>query len=124
MIATLRDLSIILLAITSLVVGVVLIILLWQIRNLVVLLRQEIKPLIASTQQTADTVRTTSQFMAKRVAKPFVNVASLAAGVRQGVVTLRENILPPRNGPPSPQSPTTAAPAPPPAQPDPEVSYE
>ncbi len=87
--ATLRDIAIVVLAIESFVVGVILIILLWQIRHLVVMLRQEIKPVLASTQETADTLRNTTRFMSKRVARPVVDLVSLAAGVRQGLVALR-----------------------------------
>lgn len=87
--ATLRDIAIVVLAIESFVVGVILIILLWQIRHLVVMLRQEIKPVLASTQETADTLRHTTRFLSKRVARPVVDLVSLAAGVRQGLVALR-----------------------------------
>ncbi|MCX7851841.1 MAG: hypothetical protein N2383_03555 [Caldilineales bacterium] len=86
---TLRDIAIVVLAIESFVVGVILIILLWQIRHLIVMLRQEIKPVLASTQETADTLRNTTRFMSKRVAQPVVDLVSLAAGVRQGLIALR-----------------------------------
>lgn len=110
-IATLRDISIIFLAIMSIVVGVIMIILLLQIRDLILVMREELKPLIASTQQTADTVRYTSQFMTKRVAKPFVDVMSATAGVRQGVATLRTSVLGPRPGASTtPQAPSTPPP--------------
>lgn len=112
-ISTLRDISIIFLAIMSIVVGVIMIVLLLQIRDLIVLMRQELKPLIESTQQTADTVRYTSQFMSKRVAKPVVDVMSAAAGVRQGFTSLRDSVLGPRPAA-SPASPPAPA-APPPA---------
>ncbi len=87
--ATFRDIAIIVLAIESFIVGVILIILLWQIRHLIVMLRQEIKPVLASTQETADTLRNTTRFMSKRVTRPVVDLVSLAAGVRQGLVALR-----------------------------------
>lgn len=110
-IATLRDISIIFLAIMSIVVGVIMIVLLLQIRDLILVMREELKPLIESTQQTADTVRYTSQFMTKRVAKPFVDVMSATAGVRQGVATLRTSVLGPRPGAStSPQAPSTPPP--------------
>ncbi len=110
-IATLRDISIIFLAIMSIVVGVIMIVLLLQIRDLILVMREELKPLIASTQQTADTVRYTSQFMTKRVAKPFVDVMSATAGVRQGVATLRTSVLGPRPGAATtPQTPSAPPP--------------
>lgn len=115
-IATLRDLSIIFLAIMSIVVGVIMVVLLLQIRDLIMLMRQEMKPLIESTQQTADTVRYTSQFMSKRVAKPVVDVISVAAGVRQGFASLRDGVLGPRSAAPAaPAAPAVSSPAAPPA---------
>lgn len=115
-IATLRDLSIIFLAIMSIVVGVIMVVLLLQIRDLIILMRQEMKPLIESTQQTADTVRYTSQFMSKRVAKPVVDVISVAAGVRQGFASLRDGVLGPRPAAPTapPTVPTVSSPTAPP----------
>lgn len=113
-IATLRDISIIFLAIMSIVVGVIMIVLMLQIRDMIMLMREELKPLIESTQQTADSVRYTSQFMTKRVAKPFVDLMSATAGVRQGVATLRTSVFGPRPGAPAASpAPSAASPLPP-----------
>ncbi len=125
----LRDVSIIVLAIESIVIGIVLAILLLEIRELSRLLREEIKPILDSTQETMTTVNTTSQFVGKRVSAPFVAASSLAAGLRQGVKTLRSGVgLPPSGGgqPPvplvPPVSPAPQAPPPPaPNQPYTEV---
>lgn len=82
MLADLRDVSIILLALESIVIGVILLLLLWQLRLLVLLLRDEIGPILQNTQETTQTVQSTTKFVGKRVAKPFVGTISFMAGVR------------------------------------------
>lgn len=83
--AFVRDLAIILLAIESLVIGVVLIVLIWEIRNLAKLLREEIKPIIASADETVRTVRGTTTFVSETLVKPVVRASSFAAGVAQAL---------------------------------------
>jgi len=80
--ANLRDFSIILLALESIIIGVILLLLLWQVRLLVLLLRDEIRPILKDTQETTQTVQSTTKFVGKRVAKPFVSTISFAAGIR------------------------------------------
>ena len=82
MLANLRDFSIILLALESIIIGVILLLLLWQVRLLVLLLRDEIRPILKDTQETTQTVQSTTKFVGKRVAKPFVSTISFAAGIR------------------------------------------
>ena len=96
--AAVRDLSIIFLALESIVVLVLLSILIVQIRALVILLNEEIKPLLESTQETANTVRVTTNFVTKRVAHPFVSAISFGAGVRQAVKTAKDQVIPSGKG--------------------------
>lgn len=97
MLANVRDIAIILLAVESLVIGIILCILLVQIRNLVVLLRTEIKPVLESTQDTAQTLKATTKFVSQRVTQPAIDVAAFAAGVRQSAKTLKRKVSPDRN---------------------------
>ena len=83
--ANARDVAIILLAVESFVIGVLLIILLLQVRSLVRLLQEEIKPVIASVQDTVGTVRGTTNIVSEYVVAPVARLASILAGVRQGV---------------------------------------
>ncbi len=96
-IPAIRDLSIIFLALESIVVLVLLSILIVQIRALVILLNDEIKPMLEATQETADTVRNTTNFVSKRVARPFVSAISFGAGVRQAVKTVKQQVVPSKN---------------------------
>ncbi len=83
--AFVRDLAIILLAVESLVIGVVLIILVLEIRNLAKMLRDEIKPILESADETARTVRGTTVFVSENLVNPMVRASSFASGVMQAV---------------------------------------
>ncbi len=83
--ATVRDIAIIILAFESFVIGVALIFLTWQLYRLVKLLEQEIKPLVASLQDTAQTVQGTAHFVNESVVTPTVKVTAAAAAAKQTV---------------------------------------
>ncbi|CAG0930890.1 hypothetical protein PLCT1_01558 [Planctomycetaceae bacterium] len=83
--AVVRDLAIILLAVESLVVGVVLIVLVWEVRNLAKLLREEIKPILESADETARTVRGTTVFVSENLVHPMVRASGFASGVMQAL---------------------------------------
>jgi hypothetical protein len=83
-----RDLSIIILALESLVVGVLLSILIVQVTRLIRMLRDEVMPILYSTQETLGTVRGTTTFVSDRVVQPVVKLSSYSAGVRQAVHVL------------------------------------
>ena len=64
-----RDLSIIILALESIVVGVLLGVLIVQVTKLIRMLRDEVMPILYSTQETLNTMRGTTTFL--RSAKIF-----------------------------------------------------
>jgi len=80
-----RDLAIILLAVESLVIGVMLIVLIWEIRGLAKMLREDIKPIIDSADETVRTMRGTTTFVSENVVNPVVRVSSFASGVAQAL---------------------------------------
>ena len=86
--ATARDLSIIFLAIESIVVGVLLSILIWQVMRLTRVLNEEVLPILRSTQETMGAVRGTATFVSDRVVQPMVKVSSYSAGARRAVSAL------------------------------------
>ena len=55
--AVIRDIFIIVLALVTIIIGLFLVILVFQLQSLIVLLRDEIKPILNSTSQTVSTVR-------------------------------------------------------------------
>jgi len=83
--AVLRDIFIIALALVTIVIGLFLVILIFQLQSLIALLRDEIKPILESANQTASTVRGTTTFVSDSVVKPMIGAASVAAGVLEGV---------------------------------------
>jgi tetrahydromethanopterin S-methyltransferase subunit G len=86
--AVLRDVFIIVLALVTVIIGLFLIILIFQLQSLMALLRDEIKPILESANQTASTVRGTTTFVSDAVVTPMIQAAGLAAGIRQTLKTL------------------------------------
>jgi hypothetical protein len=86
--STARDIAIIVLALESIVIGVILAILVIQVIRLVKLLREEVLPILNSTQETVSTVRGTADFMSEHVVQPVVKASSYAAGAREAVKVL------------------------------------
>ncbi len=92
-VAVLRDAAIIFVAFETLLIGLLMIILMVQVQSLVVLLRDEIKPMLESVNETLATVRGTTQFVSHNVVSPVVKWSGYMAGLRrivQGVSGLGE----------------------------------
>lgn len=83
-----RDIAIIILAVESIVIGILLGVLVIQVIRLVKLLREEVLPILNSTQETVSTVRGTASFVSDHLVQPMVKVSSYAAGARRAVGTL------------------------------------
>ena len=78
---TVRDVIIILLELESLIVVALLLVLVYQVTLLVKMMREEIKPLIESAQETVASARGTTTFVSKKIVTPTVSIASTLAGV-------------------------------------------
>lgn len=81
--AVVRDIAIVFVALETFVVGAALVVLLFQLQSLIRVLRDEIQPLLHSLNETANTVRGTSEFVSQHVAEPVIKVASFTAGVQR-----------------------------------------
>ncbi len=81
--ATVRDLAIIVLAIESIVIGILLIFLILQVYNLIRLFREEIKPILDSANETISTVQGTSTFVSEKMVSPVIGVLSYFAAARR-----------------------------------------
>lgn len=89
-----RDASIIFVAFETSIIGVLLIILMLQVQSLIVLLRDEIKPMLEAVNETLATVRGTTQFVSRNVVSPVVKWSGYLAGLRrvvQGITGLGES---------------------------------
>ena len=84
----LRDVAIIFLAFLSIVIGAMLVALLYQVAMLTLLIRDEIKPLLESVNETMNTVRGTTAFMSDNMVQPTIKVASAFSGVRRTLEVL------------------------------------
>jgi hypothetical protein len=81
--SVLRDISIIVLALVTVVIGLFLTVLIFQLQSLIVLLRDEVAPILESANETAGTVRGTTTFLSDAVVTPMISVASYASAVRE-----------------------------------------
>ena len=63
-------------------------ILLFQLQSLIVLLRDEVQPILQSINETTGTVRGTTTFVSDAVVNPVIEVAGYVAGVRTTISTL------------------------------------
>jgi hypothetical protein len=80
---TVRDVIIIILALESLIVGTLMVVLVIQVIALVKMMREEIKPLLESAQDTLESARGTTTFVSKKVITPAISIASTAAGIKR-----------------------------------------
>lgn len=78
-----RDTAIVFVAFESMLIGVLLIVLALQLQSLIVLLRDEIRPMLEAANETMTTVRGTTKFVSHNVVSPFVKWSGYLAGVRR-----------------------------------------
>lgn len=100
--ATIRDISIIMVAISSLFVFVLLGVLIWQVWRLTKMIQTEIKPIIEDTKETIGTVRGTSVFVSDNVVTPITRTSGKIVGARRTLQVLTADLFPRRGAPPPP----------------------
>ena len=83
--AVVRDAAIVLLALESVVIGVLLALTLAQIRKLVRMLREQIGPMLNSAGETLNTVGGTATFVSRTVVSPLIKATSYSAGTLQAL---------------------------------------
>lgn len=86
---TIRDIVIVMMAVESLVIGLVLVVLIAQIARLTAMLQNEVKPILDSANETVRTLRGTTTFLSSKLVKPVVKVNSTVAAVRRAIDFLR-----------------------------------
>jgi hypothetical protein len=87
---TLRDLFIILLALETFVVGALLVILIYQLIALTRMLRDDLKPIIESAQETVNTAKGTAAFVSQQVTQPAIETLSYVQGIARSIGVLRQ----------------------------------
>ncbi len=88
--ATVRDIAIIFLAVESIVLGVLVGILAWQIYRLVRTIHEELQPLIRDLDETVRVVKGTATYMSKTVVTPTVKVSKTLAFVRKAAQVIAD----------------------------------
>jgi hypothetical protein len=89
--ARVRDIFIIFMALEFLLIGVVMIILIIQIARLTLLLQNEIKPILESTSETANTLRGTSVFLSEHMVEPVLKLNQYLAGMNRIIGFFKTN---------------------------------
>ena len=79
--ARVRDIFIIFMGLEFLLIGIVMIILIIQLARLTLLLQNEIKPILNSTNQTANTLKGTTQFLSEHLVEPVLKMNQYLAGL-------------------------------------------
>lgn len=104
--AAIRDIAIIIIAIQSIVIGLLLGLLVWQVWRLIKMLQNEVQPIIKDAQDTVSTVRGTTTFVSDKVVDPVVRTSSALVGMRRTVSSLTTDLRPKRK-PKKPVTPPT-----------------
>ncbi len=73
-VARLRDISIILMAIESIIISLALVILIVQIARLTNLIQNEVKPILDSTNETVSNLRGTTKFLSDNLVEPVIRL--------------------------------------------------
>lgn len=79
-VARIRDVFIIIMALESLIIGLILFILLFQIARLINLIQNEIKPILNSTNETVSNLRGTTMFLSENLVEPVMKLNEYFAG--------------------------------------------
>ncbi len=89
--ARVRDIFIIFMALEFLMIGIVMIVLIVQIARLTLLLQNEIKPILDSTNQTANTLKGTAAFLSEHLVEPVFKLNQYLAGLNRVIGFFKTN---------------------------------
>lgn len=83
-----RDIVIIIVAFEFMLVGLALVILIVQLANLLNLLQNEVRPILDSASEAANTLRGTARFLSDNLAGPVVKASGAVAALRRAAEML------------------------------------
>jgi hypothetical protein len=81
--AKIRDVFIIFMALSSMLTGLTLVVLMIQLARLINLLQNEIKPILDSTNETVSHLRGTTTFLSENLTEPVIKLNEYMAGFTQ-----------------------------------------
>ena len=76
-----RDIMIIIMALEFMFLGVAMLVLIVQLATLINLLQNEIIPIVESTNETANTLRGTTEFLSQNLTEPVIKLNQYLAGL-------------------------------------------
>lgn len=82
-IARIRDIFIIFMTLEFMVIGLALVIMIIQLATLTNLLQNEVKPILESTNETANTLRGTAVFLSENLTEPVIKLNEYLSGIRR-----------------------------------------
>lgn len=88
MLADIRDVALVILAVESIVIGLALVLTLLELRSLTRLLKDEIAPMLDTANETANIVKGTTDFVGESVVRPMIKVASMGSAAKKAVQTV------------------------------------
>jgi len=83
LLADIRDVALVVLAVESIVIGLALVLTLLELRSLTRLLRDEIAPMLDTAKETVTIVRGTTDFVGESVVRPMIKVASMGSAAKR-----------------------------------------
>lgn len=90
-VSRIRDVFIIVMALESLLIGIVLTILMIQLARLINLLQNEVKPILDSTNETVSNLRGTTVFLSNNLVEPVIKLNEYIAAMQKFVEMLGLN---------------------------------
>lgn len=82
-VSRIRDVFIIVMALESLLIGIVLTILMIQLARLINLLQNEVKPILDSTNETVSNLRGTTVFLSNNLVEPVIKLNEYVAAIQK-----------------------------------------
>ena len=82
-VSRIRDVFIIVMALESLLIGIVLTVLMVQLARLINLLQNEVKPILDSTNETVSNLRGTTVFLSNNLVEPVIKLNEYLAAVQK-----------------------------------------
>lgn len=92
--ATVRDIAIIIVAVQSIVIGILLAVLIWQIWRLVSMLQTEVKPMLDDAKATVNTAQGTVSFLSDNLAEPVIRTSGVLTRWRRTASALTRDLGP------------------------------
>lgn len=83
LVARIRDIFLIFMALVSLLIGFALIVLIVQVASLINLLQNEVRPILQATTETVNNLRGTAEFLGENVVGPVIKLNGYLAGLQR-----------------------------------------